>query len=91
MAQETWTARQFFKKLDGLGEDVVRGNLAAGIYNQERNGLALEWLARRERERAEASSREDKATARSAKNAAWAAAIAAIVAAICAIIALLAS
>ena len=70
------------------GEEVVKRNLALGLYQSKKGALANEWLARLEDKRNEASSSEQIRTARSAKNAAWAAAIAAIIAAICAIVAM---
>jgi hypothetical protein len=77
VSQETFTADQFFAKLEEIGEPIVRLNIAAGIYNQTRLQLAQEWVARRDRARMEASQAEEMTIARSANEAAWAAARAA--------------
>jgi hypothetical protein len=62
---------------DEAGEDVVRKNIASGVYAAENLRYAELWLARRERERSESSQAEQISIARSAKDAAWAAAEAA--------------
>ena len=77
-----------FADFERDGEDVIRKNLAASLYQERKAKLAREWLYRKERERNNASNAEQIRIARSAKNAAWAAAIAAIIAAICAAVAI---
>lgn len=76
------------------GEEKVRERIALKAYLAPMDGLAREWLRRKdgaraeaERLSAEATRAEERRIARSAKNAAWAAAIAAIIAAIAAVIA----
>lgn len=85
----------FWKKLEAMGEETVRVNIAAGDWGDHSawRALADEWLRSLERARDaaadarnEALMREQADAARSAKNAAWTAAIAAIIAAIVATI-----
>lgn len=78
----------FFADFERDGEEVVRRNTAASLYQERKAKLAREWLYRKERERNDASNATQIRIARSAKNAAWAAAIAAIVAAISAAVAI---
>lgn len=88
MARTQWRREDFWPELEEAGETVVRDRILAGVYTHTKKALAEEYLAQMERERKEASNREQMRIARSAKNAAWAAAIAAIIAAICAIVAI---
>jgi type IV secretory pathway component VirB8 len=84
-----------FKTFEAKGEAQVHEDIAQNRYSEERTLLAEEWFRQKAQERSdeverhnEASSLEQRATARSAKNAAWTAAIAATIAAVCAIIAI---
>ena len=36
---------RLYKKLDHVGEQVVRANLANGVYGENRRDLVEEWLA----------------------------------------------
>jgi hypothetical protein len=81
-----------------LGEQTVRERIAQGVFGEERQRLAEEWLREQEKTRSNgASSRREVSTAehfriaRSARTAAWIAAAAPIVAALSAAIAIILS
>lgn len=92
--------KSLFERLDKLGEEAVRLNIASNVYGPENVTAVNQWLAYKatQREaaaavvaanseaRKDAANREQIEIARSAKNAAWAAATAAIIAAICAMV-----
>ena len=81
----------FFAQLDGLGEDQVRENIAAGVYNPTRTRLAEEWLRRKDQASARIaadSARESVREARRANTIATAAIVIAIVSIIIAVIGL---
>jgi hypothetical protein len=49
------TADELWPKLDADGEDKVREKLAQGVYGQQKIPLVNEWLARKDRQRADAA------------------------------------
>lgn len=78
-------ARKVAKRCRELGEDQVRGKLAAGFFTDEWRPHAQRWLAKLDHDRIAGQQSDASRQAKSAKNAAWTAAIAAIVAAVAAI------
>ncbi len=50
---------RLFKKLEHVGEMVVRENLANGVYGENRRGLVEEWLKQRE-DTSEAEARREE-------------------------------
>lgn len=94
---DEWTKESFWADLDAAGPDEVRVRLATKIYgdNNEKGGLAREWLLRRDQAAAAEAERlknaaiqEQISISRSAKNASWGAVIVATVALIVSIAAL---
>jgi hypothetical protein len=74
MAQETFTAEQFFAECEALGEDKIRIRLAGKIYGDgnHKKALAQEWLRLREQTRIDHNNDTMLQTAISSKDAAWA-------------------
>lgn len=72
MPQETFTAEQFWKKLDDIGEDKVRENIVAGRYSTANKKLQLaeEWVRRKVQSRNDERETESLEIAASARDAA---------------------
>ena len=64
----------YYGKFERDGEEAVRNNLALQRYNEKHRGLAQEWLAQRDRAKADAAREVEMDLARRATEAAESAA-----------------
>jgi hypothetical protein len=73
------------RRLEAIGEDVVRERLASNVYGPQEKVFVEQWLSSKEGQKKERSNQEYLALARSAKRAAWLSAIAALISAVAAV------